>query len=608
MAKEPRPAAGGGGLDHNSGGGGDANAGAGGFGGYQLEACTGNSFDNRGIGGKNLIYSNAVNKVFLGGGGGAGHSNQPDGIEMDGGNGGGIIFIRASVIHNDGNKILAKGNNGTICNLPNIDNCHDGNGGGRIGPGGGGGGGVVWLIPVTTRSQVTGLAQGGTGGLIPLDNNNNWGTTSGRDGVILQGLQLPISSVLFRKNIDSISMTDSITNCRDVRFNGAAPTRRVPIANWQWSFGDGNSSNSPNPSTNHTYSQGGTYLAKLVVTDTQGCKDSTTTTVIVDTIRANINPVAATCINDPVTLQGWGASNYSWSPGRFLNDSTIRTPIATISTTTRFILTVSNNLNCVDTASVLVSVHPKPLFNAPTAPASICKGSPAQLNGNNSNTYSYNWSPASSLNDPLNINPIASPDTSTTYFLTITEPVCNYDSSFQLRVIVNPVPDVTASRSNDIDCSVRTAQLFAQGVQFYTWSPATGKDNPNLSNPVVRPETTTLYTVTGSNGFGCSDSDTVSVKVTNDGKAVFELPNAFTPNGDGKNDCFGIRRWGSVTIKEFSIYNRWGQLVFTTKNPTICWNGTVNGKAQNAGGFAYVIKAASPCGEVTKTGIVILVR
>lgn len=159
---------GGGGLDHNSGGGGGGNGGAGGFGGYQLEACTGSSFDNRGIGGKNLAYSNAANKVFLGGGGGAGHSNQPDGIEMNGGNGGGIMIIRATVIHNDGNKILAKGNNGTLCNLPNMDNCHDGNGGG-------GGGGSVLIEAFDYPTSTTIDVSGGNGADLVIFNNSGGG-------------------------------------------------------------------------------------------------------------------------------------------------------------------------------------------------------------------------------------------------------------------------------------------------------------------------------------------------------------------------------------------------------------------------------------------------
>ena len=96
--------------------------------------------------------------------------------------------------------------------------------------------------------------------------------------------------------------------------------------------------------------------------------------------------------------------------------------------------------------------------------------------------------------------------------------------------------------------------------------------------------------------------------VTDHGKASLILPNAFTPNNDGVNDCFGIRKWGNVTIKEFSIYNRWGQKVFDTRNPSECWNGTFHGEMQDSGGYVYVIKAVSFCGNITRTGTVMLIR
>ncbi|MEK7224986.1 MAG: hypothetical protein AAB221_04805, partial [Bacteroidota bacterium] len=88
---------GGGGNSHNSGGGGGSNAAAGGFGGYNFEGtpCTAVPFDNRGIGGNALTYSNAANKIFLGGGGGAGHSNNPEAFQATGGNGSGIAIIMA---------------------------------------------------------------------------------------------------------------------------------------------------------------------------------------------------------------------------------------------------------------------------------------------------------------------------------------------------------------------------------------------------------------------------------------------------------------------------------------------------------------------------------
>ena len=88
----------------------------------------------------------------------------------------------------------------------------------------------------------------------------------------------------------------------------------------------------------------------------------------------------------------------------------------------------------------------------------------------------------------------------------------------------------------------------------------------------------------------------------------FVVPNAFTPNGDGKNDCFGIRKWGNVQIEEFSVFNRWGERIFTTKNPSQCWDGTYKGKLQDAGGYAYVIKAKSFCGDLKRTGMVLLIR
>jgi len=57
---------------------------------------------------------------------------------------------------------------------------------------------------------------------------------------------------------------------------------------------------------------------------------------------------------------------------------------------------------------------------------------------------------------------------------------------------------------------------------------------------------------------GCYGYDSITVIVTKTGENVFLVPNAFTPNNDGVNDCFGIRSWGNVTLQDFSIYNRWG--------------------------------------------------
>jgi gliding motility-associated-like protein len=173
---------------------------------------------------------------------------------------------------------------------------------------------------------------------------------------------------------------------------------------------------------------------------------------------------------------------------------------------------------------------------------------------------------------------------------------------------VKPVPVITAEKDNDIDCSVHTAQLRSAGGISYTWTPAAGLSNPFSSDPVASIDSTTTFIVKGTGSNGCYAFDTLTVKVTATGANTFVVPNAFTPNGDGHNDCFGVTRWGDVQLEEMVIFNRWGQRVFTTRNPSDCWDGTFRGKPQAAGAYPYVIRAHSFCGEIMKTGLVMLIR
>jgi gliding motility-associated-like protein len=68
------------------------------------------------------------------------------------------------------------------------------------------------------------------------------------------------------------------------------------------------------------------------------------------------------------------------------------------------------------------------------------------------------------------------------------------------------------------------------------------------------------------------------------------FPNAFSPNGDGKNDIFKPIIYTNLLQYEFSVYNRWGAKVFETTNPEKGWDGTVNGMPQNSGNFAWICK------------------
>lgn len=87
------------------------------------------------------------------------------------------------------------------------------------------------------------------------------------------------------------------------------------------------------------------------------------------------------------------------------------------------------------------------------------------------------------------------------------------------------------------------------------------------------------------------------------------IPTGFSPNNDNLNDCFGVRHWPFTKSFELSVFNRWGQLVFTTNNAKECWNGKFQGQTQPTGIYVYIIKAYTEiCGTITHKGTITLLR
>lgn len=179
---------------------------------------------------------------------------------------------------------------------------------------------------------------------------------------------------------------------------------------------------------------------------------------------------------------------------------------------------------------------------------------------------------------------------------------------FEVRLAVNAYPVVSLSKSNDVDCKLGVAKLAATGGTTYQWSPAASLSDASIANPVASPRQTTTYRVQVSrNGCTVEDSLTVFVSFANAGQG-FYVPSAFSPNGDGKNDCFGVPHWGAVERFHLQVFNRWGELVFRTRDVAGCWNGTYKGQMQGPGVFVYLITAETICGLVERKGTLTLIR
>jgi gliding motility-associated-like protein len=158
----------------------------------------------------------------------------------------------------------------------------------------------------------------------------------------------------------------------------------------------------------------------VVVTDQFGCKNTAATNVV--TNPKPVVTVSATqkiCEGDSVTLQASGGSAYLWSPSSGLSAFNIANPVAKPIDTTTYTVIVSSNINCTDTAKVIVNVFKKPTANA--GPDKILlKGQSVVLEGIvGGSDISFSWIPVTYLNNPLLAQPVATPYTDMLYKLEV---------------------------------------------------------------------------------------------------------------------------------------------------------------------------------------------
>ena len=402
-----------------------------------------------------------------------------------------------------------------------------------------------------------------------------------------------------------IVMTEvKIRKSPDKSLCGSGPVQLVATGGTMYSWSPSTDLSNPNisnpiatPLSSTTY--------HVHASNADGCFDD-------DSIKITVNslPVVtksndtSICKGSGVQLLAGGGVSYVWSPATSLSNSKIANPVAKPASSTNYTVKVTSPERCSSSDSIRVAVKPVAAITK-SNDTTVCDQNSVRLSV--SGGVSYSWSPSSGLDNPTSPSPIASPLSTTVYYVAITDAqACTYNDS--IKVTLASLPDVQVSKLNNVDCMLPLTQLLASGAQDYSWTPVAGLNNPNISNPIASPIVSTDYTVIGKDINGCTDSATISVKVDFSGTNLYGLPNAFTPNGDGLNDCFGIKYWGRVTELSFSIYNRFGEKVFYTNNASICWDGTYKGDPQNAGVYVYMVKAITDCGNIDGKGTVTLLR
>lgn len=192
---------------------------------------------------------------------------------------------------------------------------------------------------------------------------------------------------------------------------------------------------------------------------------------------------------------------------------------------------------------------------------------------------------------------------------TVTYNIANCISVLSQDIPLYPQITLTNLTANTAITYGSSIQLNADGALYYWWFPDNGTlNNPNINNPVATPKDSTVYTVIGTSQWGCKDTAEITIAVINTLPVV--IPSGFTPNGDGLNDIFRLGNLTYQKLVDFSVYNRWGQLVYhNTYDPKSGWDGTFNGVPQDMGVYNYSIILSNPDGTNTiYKGDVTLVR
>lgn len=299
---------------------------------------------------------------------------------------------------------------------------------------------------------------------------------------------------------------------------------------------------------------------------------------------------------------------YKWTPSTYLNNDSIKNPFATPLSTIKYHV-VANIGKCQSQDSVNITVVPYPNANAGPDTA-VCIGFNAQLHA--SGGTSYIWTPATFLNNRFIADPVAiSPTGSIQYIVTVTDTLgCPKPDKDTIFVTVIPKLNVDAGPRDTSVIVGQPLQLQATGATNYLWTPGTWLTSRTISNPICLPTSVNSieYVLEGRDAAGCLATDTVRVTVF-DLESGFYVPTAWTPNRDGLNDilrpiCLGMRE-----LTYFNVYNRFGQLVYSTSIIGQGWDGIFNGRGQDAATYVWKAEGVTFKGQVLrKKGYAVLIR
>jgi gliding motility-associated-like protein len=357
---------------------------------------------------------------------------------------------------------------------------------------------------------------------------------------------------------------------------------------------------------------------KVLITDTTYCNitDSAKMYMINNENLNFINPDTTWCNSEIINLKvtDIGDVTYYWFPPNFVmsgqntSNATVKIPKSQ-----RIIVVVTDlRKGCQASDSVMLYIdtnHVKII-----AKNDICTYDTSILRVNYIPKASYSWTPFDWIQNKDTMVKYYHPISRTYKVFALTqlfEQKCIYQDSVVLRIQNNLVDLKATADPSTLDYGDST-QLDAKASKAvsFIWRNDTTLSKLNIKDPTAFPKNKNMYYVTATDFYGCKKTDSVEVDV------IFELcnesevyiPNAFSPNGDGKNDVFRVRS-NNIDTMYLAVYDRWGQLMFESRDQRIGWDGSYKGAEMEPAAYAFFLYAKCiGSGEISIKGNVTIVR